>query len=91
MFLFQLPLLSRSTRSLTRARPIPPCITPHTGFGSGGQTEELGQDESATSSFLVALNAAGISVPQGVVISDRIARESSSGSGQSAVSRAGTP
>ena len=61
---------------------------PHTGFGPGGETEEPGQDESATSSFLAALNAAGISVPQGVVIS---ARESSSGSGQSVVSQAGAP
>ena len=64
---------------------------PHTGVGPGGETEEPGQDELATSSFFAALNAAGISVLQGVVISDWVARESSFGSGLSAVSQAGTP
>ena len=69
----------------------PSMRNPRTGFGPGGETEEPGQDESATSSFLAALSAAGISVPQGVEISARVARESSSGSGRSAVTQAGTP
>ena len=40
-----------------------PCI----GWGPGGETQEPGQAESATSSFLAALCAAGIQVPQGIL------------------------
>ena len=69
----------------------PSLCNPRTGFGPGGETEEPGQDESATSSFFAALNAAGISVPQGVEITVRVARESASGSGQSAVPQARAP
>ena len=70
----------------------PSLHNPRTGFGPGGETEEPGQDESATSSFhVVALNAAGISVPQDVKITARVARESASRSGQYAVPQAGAP
>ena len=55
-----------------------PCI----GCGPGGETQEPGQVELATSSFLVALRAAGIQVPQGVFLTDRVARESYSAAAQ---------
>ena len=44
-----------------------PCIA----FGAGGQAQEPVQEVTATSSFLASLRAAGIAVPQGVVIGDR--------------------
>ena len=50
-----------------------PCIA----FGAGGQTQELVQEVSATS-FLASLRAAGIVVPQGVVIGNRLDRDSTS-------------
>ena len=59
------------------------------GCGPGGETQEPGQVEPATSSFLAALHAAGIRVPQGVSISDRIVRGSSSEAVQSANVQAG--
>ena len=62
---------------------------PHIGSGPGGETQEPGQAESATSSFLAALRAAGIQVPQGVDISDRVVRESPSAAAQSANAQAG--
>ena len=43
-------------------------------FGAGGQAQEPVQEVSATSSFLALLRAAGIAVPQGVVIGDRSGR-----------------
>ena len=43
-------------------------------FGAGSQAQEPMQEVSATSSFLASLRAAGIAVPQGVVIGDRIDR-----------------
>ena len=45
-----------------------PCID----FGSGGEAQEPVQADLATSSFLASLWAAGIVVPQGVVIGDRV-------------------
>ena len=48
-----------------------PCIA----FGAGGQAQEPVQEVSATSSFLASLRAAGIVVPQGVVIGDRLDRD----------------
>ena len=62
-----------------------PCI----GCGPGGETQEPGQAKSATSSFLAALRAAGIQVPQGVDISDRVVRESPSAAALSANAQAG--
>ena len=50
-----------------------PCVD----FGSGGEAQEPVQVGSATSSFLASLRAAGIVVPQGVVIGDRLDRASS--------------
>ena len=47
-----------------------PCVD----FGSGGEAQEPMQADSATSSFLASLRAAGIVVPQGVVIGDRVDR-----------------
>ena len=51
-----------------------PCID----YGSGGEAQESVQVGSATSSFLASLRAAGIIVPQGVVIGDRVDRAPSS-------------
>ena len=48
-----------------------PCIA----FGAGGQAQEPVQEVTATSSFLASLRAAGIAVPQGVVIDDRVDRD----------------
>ena len=48
-----------------------PCIA----FGAGGQAQEPVQEVTATSSFLASLRAAGIEVPQGVVIGDRLDRD----------------
>ena len=47
-----------------------PCVD----FGSGGEAQEPVQADLATSSFLASLRAAGIVVPQGVVIGDRVDR-----------------
>ena len=47
-----------------------PCVD----FGSGGEAQEPVQADSATSSFLASLQAAGIVVPQGVVIGNRVDR-----------------
>ena len=75
--------------SLADSSPVPvdlgPCQTqtdpsvcsPCVDFGSGGEAQEPVQVGSATSSFLASLRAAGIVVPQGVVIGDRIDRASS--------------
>ena len=71
-----------SNRSFTAPSPAPvdqapsqsqtePSVgNPRIGCGPGGETQEPGQAESATFSFLAALRAAGIQVPQGVDISD---------------------
>ena len=48
----------------------PSVCNPCMAFGAGGQAQEV----SATSSFLASLRAAGIAVPQGVVIGDRVDR-----------------
>ena len=48
-----------------------PCIA----FGAGGQAREPVQEVTAISSFLASLRAAGIAVPQGVVIADRVDRD----------------
>ena len=58
------------------------------GCGPGGETQEPGQVESATSSFLVALCAVAIQVLQGVSITDRVARELSFVAAQSANAQA---
>ena len=47
-----------------------PCVD----FGSGGEAQEPVQADSATSSFLASLQAAGIVVSQGVVMGDRVDR-----------------
>ena len=46
-------------------------------YGSWDEAQEPVQVGSATSSFLASLQAAGIVVPQGVVIGDRVDRDSS--------------
>ena len=51
-----------------------PCVD----FGSGGEAQQPVQVGLAASSFLASLRAAGIVVPQGVVIGDKIDRTSSS-------------
>ena len=66
----------------------PSLFNPHIGCGPGGETQEPGQAESATSSFLAAVRGAGIQVPQGVFLTDRVARESYSAAAQSANSEA---
>ena len=48
-----------------------PCIA----SGDGGQAQEPVQEVLATSSFLASLRVAGIVVPQGVVIGDRLDRD----------------
>ena len=48
-----------------------PCIA----FGAGGQAQEPVQEVSPTSSFLASLRAAGIVVPQGIVIGNRLDRD----------------
>ena len=48
-----------------------PCIA----FGAGGQAQEPVQEVTATSSFLASVRDAGIAVPQGVVIGDRVDRD----------------
>ena len=45
-----------------------PCVD----FGSRGEAQEPVEADSATSSFLASLRAAGIIVPQGVVIGNRV-------------------
>ena len=44
-------------------------------FGAGGQAQEPVQEVTATSSFLASLWAAGIAIPQGIVIGDRVDRD----------------
>ena len=78
MFFFQLPLLHRSTSPLARDRPNPSLRNPRIGFGHGGETEELGQDELATPSLFAVLNALRILVPHGVMTLVRVVREYSS-------------
>ena len=48
--------------------------SPFVDFGSGGEAQEPVQADSATSSFLASLRAAGIVVLQGVVIGNRVDR-----------------
>ena len=69
----QLFRLYRSTWVFARPRLTPPCVA-RVDFGSGGEAHEPMQADSATSSFLASLRAAGIVVLQGIVISDRVDR-----------------
>ena len=57
-----------------QAQTDPSVCNPCIAFGAGGQAQEPVQEVSATSSFLASLRAAGIAVPQGVVIGDRADR-----------------
>ena len=52
----------------------PSVCSPCVDFGSGGEAQEPVQADLATSSFLASLRAAGIVVPQGVVIGNRVDR-----------------
>ena len=54
-----------------QAQTDPSVCNPCIAFGAGGQVQEV----TATSSFLASLRAAGIVVPQGVVIGDRVDRD----------------
>ena len=78
------PVNQAPSQTQTNPSVRKPCI----GCGPGGETRELGQVELATSFFLAALRAADIRVPQGVSISDRIVRGSSSEAVQSANAQA---
>ena len=58
-----------------QAQTDPSVCNPCIAFGAGGQAQEPVQEVTATSSFLASLRAAGIAVPQGVVIGDRVDRD----------------
>ena len=58
-----------------QAQTDPSVCNPCIAFGAGGQAQEPMQEVTATSSFLTSLRAAGIAVPQGVVIGDRVDRD----------------
>ena len=58
-----------------QAQTDPSVCNPFIAFGAGGQAQEPVQEVAATSSFLAFLRAAGIAVPQGVVIGDRVDRD----------------
>ena len=51
-----------------QAQTDPSVCNPCIAFGAGGQAQEPVQEVTVTSSFLASLRAAGIAVPQGVVI-----------------------
>ena len=51
-----------------QAQTDPSVCNPCIAFGAGGQAQEPVQEVMATSSFLASLRAAGVAVPQGVVI-----------------------
>ena len=69
--------LYRSTWVLTRPRQNPSVRSPCIDYASGGEAQEPVQVGSATSSFLASLRVTGIVIPQGVVIGDRVDRNSS--------------
>ena len=58
-----------------QAQTDPSVCNPCIAFGAGGQAQEPVQEVTSTSSFLASLRAAGIAVPQGVVIGDRVDRD----------------
>ena len=58
-----------------QAQTDPSMCNPCIAFGAGGQAQEPVQEVTATSSFLASLQAAGIAVPQGVVVGDRVDRD----------------
>ena len=65
---FTAPLPAPVNQAPSQSQTDPSVRNPRIGCGPGGETQELGQAESATSSFLAALRAEGIQVPQGVDI-----------------------
>ena len=77
---------AKSNPSFSALSPVPVDLGPHqtqtdpsvrspcVDFGSGGEAQEPVQADSATSSFLASLRAAGIVVLQGVVVGNRIDR-----------------
>ena len=58
-----------------QAQTDPSVCNPCIAFGAGGQAQEPVQEVTATSSFLASLRAAGIAVPLGIVIGDRVDRD----------------
>ena len=58
-----------------QAQTDPSVCNPCIAFGAGGQAQEPVQEATATSSFLASLRAAGIAIPQGVVIGDGVDRD----------------
>ena len=58
-----------------QAQTDPSVCNPCIAFGAGGRAQEPVQEVTAISSFLASLQAAGIAVPQGVVIGDRVGRD----------------
>ena len=81
---FSAPSPAPVDQAPSQSQTDPSVHNPRIGCGPGGETQEPKQVESAASSFLAALCAAGIQVPQGVFLTDRVARESSSAAAQSA-------
>ena len=69
------PNPSVSDASPRQAQTDPSVCNPCIAFGAGGQAQEPVQEVTASSSFLASLRAAGIAVPQGVVIGDRVDRD----------------
>ena len=73
--------------SFSESTPVPVDLGPHQtqtdpsvcnpciAFGARGQAQEPVQEVSATSFFLASLRAAGIAVPRGIVIGDRVDRD----------------
>ena len=57
-----------------QAQTDPSVCNPCIAFGAGGEAQVPVQEVSVTFSFLASLRAAGIAVPQGVVIGDRLDR-----------------
>ena len=74
---FAAPSPALVDQALSQSQTDPSVRNPCIGCGPGVETQELGQAESATASFLAVLRAAGIQVPQGVFVTDRVAGESS--------------
>ena len=73
---FSAPSPAPVDRAPSQRQTDPSVHNPCIGCGPGGETQEPGQAESATSSLLAALHAAGKEVPHGVFLTGRVSRES---------------
>ena len=81
---FSAPSLAPVDQDPSQSQTDPSVCKARIGCGPGGETQEPGQTESATSSFLAALCTVGVQMLQGVFLTYRVARESSSVAAQSA-------